>query len=75
MVLAEAARLNVHSDLSRRNAIIKAVASQGAKAMDHEIELDPEMLRVRSSRRAKDGKPADKLHDYFKPGSSMSGTP
>jgi hypothetical protein len=64
-VLAEAARLHVHSGLSHRAAIIKAVATHGAKAMDYGIKLDPELLRVRSSRKAKGGKPADPLHVYF----------
>jgi hypothetical protein len=64
-VLAEAARLNVHSGLSRRVAIIKAVATHGAKAMDKGIRLDPELLRVRSSRAATAHKPADRLHVYF----------
>jgi hypothetical protein len=64
-VLAEAARLKIHSGLSRRNAIFKAIASHGAKAIDRGIKLDPERLRVRSSRSAKNGKPADKLYVYF----------
>jgi hypothetical protein len=58
-VLAEAARLVVHSSSSRKDAITKAVASHGAKAMDNGIALNPETLRVRSS------KPADELHGYF----------
>jgi hypothetical protein len=64
-VLAEAARLHVHSGLWHRAAIIKAVATHGAKAMDNGVKLDPEKLRVRSSRAAKGGKPADPLHLYF----------
>jgi hypothetical protein len=64
-VLAEAARLIVHSDLTRLKAITKAVSSHGAKAIDNGIKLDPELLRVRSSRRATNGKPADTLHVYF----------
>jgi hypothetical protein len=64
-VLAEAARLLVHSGLSRRAAIIKAVATVGTKAMDYGIKLNPELLRVRSSRAAKEEKPADPLHVFF----------
>jgi hypothetical protein len=64
-VLAEAARLVVHSGRSRRDAIIKAVATNGAKAMSYGMKLDPELLRQRASRRAKDGAPADPLCRYF----------
>jgi hypothetical protein len=64
-VLAEAARLVVHSGRSRRDAIIKAVATNGAKAMGYGIKLDPELLRQRTSRRPKAGAPADALYGYF----------
>ena len=62
-VLAEAARLIVHSGLSRRNAIVKAVAARGAIAIDNGIKLDPELRPVRSSRSAKTA--VNKLHAYF----------
>jgi hypothetical protein len=64
-VLAEAARLMVHDGCSRRDAIIKAVETSGAKAMGYGIKLDPELLRQRTSRRAKDRAPADPLCRYF----------
>ena len=64
-VLAEAARLMVHDGCSRRDAIIKAVETSGAKAMGYGIKLDPELLRQRTSRRGKDGALADPLYCYF----------
>jgi hypothetical protein len=64
-VLAEAARLVTHAGLSRKAAITNAVATNGARAMDHGVKLDPELLRQRASRRPKDGATADPLYDYF----------
>jgi hypothetical protein len=63
-VLAEAARLMVHTAMPRKTAIRQAIATHGEKAANYGIRLDPERLRERTSRRGKDG-PADPLHIYF----------
>jgi hypothetical protein len=63
-VLAEAARLMVHTAMPRKTAIRQAIATHGGKAARYGIRLDPELLRQRTSRRAKSGSP-DPLHIFF----------
>jgi hypothetical protein len=58
-ILAHAAELVIHSRLSRLDAITKAIAENGAKAMDRGQVFNPELLRQRSHRRD------DSLHVYF----------
>lgn len=63
-VLAEAARLMVHTAMPRKTAIRQAIATHGEQAANRGIRLDPELLRQRTSRRGKDGQ-ADPLYVYF----------
>jgi hypothetical protein len=63
-VLSEAARLMVHTPMSRKTAIRQAIATHGGRAARRGIRLDPELLRQRTSRRGKSGSP-DPLYVFF----------